>query len=320
MTSAADREAYEQWLTHHPHGSLWQSLKWEAYQRALGRDTRIYVAEESGEIVASALIIIDRTTGGFSTWECPRGPVVSDERFAASGKLIETIIQDAKAEQCITLFMSPPISLTANRLQLTASNRHIHPQATLILDLTLSDDQLLAQMHPKGRYNIKVAKKEGVTVEKSTDIDIFYSLLQATGSRDGFRIHSKAHYARFVDALPSSFLLIAKYAEKPIAGLLGVTWNGTGVYYYGASSSEHRNLMAPYLLQWEALHLCKASGCTTYDLLGIDSPSQPPTAWKGVTEFKYKFGGSVVEYPAEQQLVLRPWAMRALAVKRKFLG
>ncbi len=41
--------------------------------------------------------------------------------------------------------------------------------------------------------------------------------------------------------------------------------------------------------------------------------------WAGVSAFKEKFGGTVVIYPAEQQIVLRPLLWKVLQWKRKFL-
>jgi lipid II:glycine glycyltransferase (peptidoglycan interpeptide bridge formation enzyme) len=181
-------------------------------------------------------------------------------------------------------------------------------------------------MHPKGRYNIGVAKRSGVTIHTGTaaDVPAFAQLLKETSKRDGFTISSESHYTRFLSSLEGSFLLMAKYADKPIGGLLGVTWNGTGIYYYGASSFVDRALMAPYLLQWEAMRLCRAAGCTRYDLLGIErvtaNGEHAAGPWAGITEFKRKFGGTVVTYPPEQMTVLRPWTYQALQMKRALLG
>jgi lipid II:glycine glycyltransferase (peptidoglycan interpeptide bridge formation enzyme) len=190
-----------------------------------------------------------------------------------------------------------------------------------MLDLTLSDEQLLAQMHPKGRYNINVARKNGVIVEQSTDIDAYYALAKKTGSRDGFTIPQKKHLDDFITALPGSFLLLAKYNGKSIAGLIGVTWNHTGIYYYGASDYEHRAVMAPYLLQWESMQFCKKAGCTRYDLLGIAPVgSNPDHEWAGISSFKEKFGGTVISYPPEQEITLKPMMKMLLSLKRKLIG
>ncbi|MDZ4216756.1 MAG: peptidoglycan bridge formation glycyltransferase FemA/FemB family protein, partial [Candidatus Gracilibacteria bacterium] len=80
------------------------------------------------------------------------------------------------------------------------------------------------------------------------------------------------------------------------------------IYYYGASSNANRELMAPYLLQWRAIQEAKIRGCGTYDFLGIapeDATKNHP--WKGITEFKQKFGGSVLQYPQARDIIHRPF-------------
>jgi len=342
LATSEELHLYETWIRSHRQGTLWQSVVRKKYVEACGKETRIYGISEqrpttSGQFLASALVVIDRTIGGYSTWEIPRGPLWQSDKLQASSfkpaeALLERIVQDAKREHCIALYLSPSHSLAACSLQLAASPRHIHCEATRMIDLTLDENQILAQMHPKGRYNIAVAEKHGVTVREGTenDTESFYALLQATGKRDGFTVSQKSHYRRFLDCIEGSFILIAEHAKKPVAGLIGVRWGTTGIYYYGASSYEYRNLMAPYLLQWEAMKKCKAMGCTKYDLLGIEPPEEKPQAkslklqalhpWAGISDFKRKFGGSIVIYPPEQMMVLRPFMYNVITMKRRLLG
>ena len=121
---------------------------------------------------------------------------------------------------------------------------------------------------------------------------------------------------------------------------MGVCCGKTGIYYYGASDYAYRVTMAPYLLQWEAMKRCKEKGCTTYDLLGIVPPlplslTLSPTSakdsagrrgemendhpWAGVSAFKEKFGGRVIEYPHEREVVLKPLLKKLFAMKRRLL-
>lgn len=264
---------------------------------------------------------IDTTTGGYSVWEIPRGPLWANP--AALDELLKRIVVDAKHERCIEILFSPATPLLSTHYPLRTSPRHVHAQATRILDLHHSEEQILAQMHQKGRYNIGVARKHGIEVVEGSvnDIDTFYALLRSTGGRDGFKISQKSHYTRFLSDLRGSFMLLAKHQGTPIAGLIGVQWGAMGIYYYGASSYEHRHLMAPYLVQWEAIRRCKAKGCTHYDLLGI-SPEPAPAndPWLGISDFKRKFGGMVVTYPQEQTLVLRPIVKFLLGWKRRIVG
>ncbi len=319
LKTQADLVHYDRWVRAHPQGTLWQSVAWRQYQQALGKEVRIYAAKSGGEIQASALIVIDRTSFGLSTWDCPRGPVTNDELRITNYELMERMVADAKKSRCMSLYLSPLTPLITDHLPLITSQRHEQPQATIVIDLQQNEEDILKQMHPKGRYNIRLAEKHGVEIRESTDIDAFYHLIKQTGNRDGFGVHQKSHYSHFLENLDGSFMLMATHEKKPIAGLLGVEWNGTCIYYYGASDHTHRQLMAPYLLQWEAMRRAKLHHCHTYDLLGIAPPGAGrENSWTGITDFKRKFGGTMIEYPAEQQIVLRPVTRRLLAIKRRF--
>lgn len=335
-------DRYERWIRNHPRSTMWQSLERKTYLEALGRTTRIYVAENEGEISASALVAIDTTAFGLSTWEIARGPIwgVEDGEWGV-GNLLQQIYDDAHDEDCLTLFISPQLPLPPTPYSLSPSNRLVHCEATRIVHIANTEEEILAQMKPKGRYNIKLAEKSGVTVRSSDSIEAFYALIEKTGGRDGFTHHPMAHYRTFLEKMPGAFLLLAYPPPPspciPIAGLIGVIWGTTGIYYYGASDHDYRALMAPYALQWESIRLCKAQGCTAYDLLGIAPPTNDSWAtgndqhdhspltsrhskahpWEGISSFKEKFGGTVVTYPPEQMLLLRPWVWRLLQVKRR---
>lgn len=317
LTSPADLQLYAQWIAAHPQGTLWQSPAWKTYQEALGRQTRVYAACEGETIVAGAMVIVDRTNFGLSAWDIPRGPVWNDGATART--LLDAIVLDAKKGGALSLYLSPIAAIDVPGS--APSPRHEQPEATRIVDLSKDDETILAQMHQKGRYNIKVAQKNGIIIRLSQEIDVYYGLMKQTGERDGFGIKPLSHYKAFLERLPGTFLLLAYKEETPVAGLLGCVYGTAGIYYYGASSYEHRALMAPYLLQWEAMQHCKKHGCTSYDLLGVaPGGSGADHPWAGISGFKEKFGGALVAYPAERQIVLKPLALRALQMKRTILG
>lgn len=327
LSTPAELDAYDRWVKTHPHGNLWQSLERKTYLEALGREVRLYAVIESGTILASAEVVIDKTTFGFSTWDIPRGPLTASGEEARATSLIEHVERDARNNRCMSLFLSPTLPLETRNSKLLPSSRHIHAQATRVVDLTLSEENLLKQMKPKGRYNIKVAERHGIRIEESRDVDGFARLVMETAKRDGFTALPASKYRAFLEHLPGSFLLLAYASDKSVAGLMGVIWSKTGIYYYGASDYAHRPLMAPFLLQWEAMKYCKAKECTTYDLLGIAPPEAASVElqarssahpWQGITAFKEKFGGDIVTYPQEQEIRLKPIASAMLQLKRKF--
>jgi peptidoglycan pentaglycine glycine transferase (the first glycine) len=293
-------DQYLKYWERHPRRNLWQHPLWQAFQQALGHKTWMLKTEHS-----SALIVRHPLPLGLCWLEIPRGPLV--EKGKSADKLMEEVAALAKSEKAIFVRMSPyeEPKLTAYRLLPTASDHH--PQTTLVLDLSLSEEDLLKQMKPKGRYNIKVAEKNGVTIRENQGADPFYDLLVKTTGRDGFSANPKAYYEKMLQALqPHAQLLMAGQGGKAIAGGVFVYLDHVGTYYYGASDHEYRNLMAPYFLQWEAIREAKRRGCKTYDFLGIAPEGAANHPWAGVTEFKKKFGGTVVNYPQAKELVVRP--------------
>jgi lipid II:glycine glycyltransferase (peptidoglycan interpeptide bridge formation enzyme) len=324
LTTAEDQAAYDSWFARHAARSLWQSPAWRRLQEHLERTVRLYALRDSREIRASAMVIIDRSSrGGVSTWDIPRGPLwAPDVPHDALQRFLEMIVSDAKKAGALHVTYSPPTSLPFTVPLARSSKRLVQPQATRLIPLAGSEEDMLARMKQKGRYNIRLAEKHGIRVEESKDAAGFAHIAKKTSQRDKFTSHGERFYQTFLDALPGSFLLLA-YQEGqtiPIAGLIGVIWEGHGIYYYGASDHDQRHLMAPYLLQWEAMKRCKAAGCVDYDLFGIAPADVPGHPWAGITQFKEKFGGEIVTYPSEQEMVLRPVTRAVLKIKRKILG
>ncbi|MDH5507306.1 MAG: peptidoglycan bridge formation glycyltransferase FemA/FemB family protein, partial [Anaerolineae bacterium] len=175
-----------------------------------------------------------------------------------------------------------------------------------------------ARMKQKTRYNIRLAAKKDVTVRVSADIETFASLMQVTGQRDGFGVHSLDYYRRAYELfhpIGTAEILIAEYDNQPLAALMVFAQGSRAWYLYGASNNLHRNRMPAYLLQWEAMRWARAHGCTSYDLWGVPDAAQDTLEaefmqradglW-GVYRFKRGFNGQLVRAAAPLDLVFRP--------------
>jgi lipid II:glycine glycyltransferase (peptidoglycan interpeptide bridge formation enzyme) len=161
-------------------------------------------------------------------------------------------------------------------------------------------------MKQKTRYNIRLAEKKEVIVRFSANVDAFYDLMEVTGERDRFGVHSREYFRRAYDLFhPSGMceLLVAEFAGKPLAALMVFARGPRAWYFYGASSDEERNRMPAYLLQWEAMRWAKARGCVEYDLWGVPDTdeealeagfSERSDGLWGVYRFKRGFGGRLV--------------------------
>lgn len=292
--------------------NLWQHPDWEAFQKSIGRTTKWIQVEG-----AQALVVTHQMPLGLTWIEVPRGPLFED--VESLERIMSEIEKYGKKEKAVFVRLSPFKNLTAHRSPLTATKYDHQPQTSLVIDLEQTEEDILRQMKPKGRYNIKVAQKHGVSIASMENVDDFYELLNVTGSRDGFGIHPKRYYQKMIDKMPKNAkLLLALHHNKVIAGGLFIYLDDWGIYYYGASDNHHRNVMAPYLIQWEAMREAKRRGCKRYDFLGIAPEGAQNHPWKGVTDFKKKFGGTVKNYPIAQDMVLRLFWYAVYQMYKKF--
>jgi lipid II:glycine glycyltransferase (peptidoglycan interpeptide bridge formation enzyme) len=101
-------------------------------------------------------------------------------------------------------------------------------------------------------------------------------------------------------------LFLARHDGDLLAGIIVFGFGRTAEYMYGASSNEKRNLMAPYLVQWEGMRWAKERGAAVYDLWGIpDRLEESEDLW-GVYRHKRGYGGEIVRYIGAFDLVRAP--------------
>ena len=179
----------------------------------------------------------------------------------------------------------------------------IQPPDTVVLDLTQSEEQLLLGMKPKTRYNLRLAMKKGIEVRSGTveDLSNWYKLYRETAARDRIAIHSYTYYRTLFDLSlsyrgdsPRIALFLASYEGTLIGGIIAALFKDEAIYLYGASSNQHRNVMASYLLQWEAMKWAKQGGARRYDLFGISPTDDPTHPLGGLYRFKTGFGGRIL--------------------------
>ena len=216
------------------------------------------------------------------------------------------------------------------RLNWGTHQRNLHkattdilPADTMIVNLKGTDEEILASMKAKTRYNIRIAERHRVHTRSGNhhDMDIFYDLYRQTCQRNGINLHHRTFFeAMFaphdlerqtIDTSTDFDLLIAEYEGSPLAALFVVYSSTRATYLFGASSSKQRNLMGTYALQWEAIKRAKARGCTEYDLFGTAPNNDPSHPMHGLYRFKTGFGGQELhrmgcwDYPFREHEYLR---------------
>lgn len=188
------------------------------------------------------------------------------------------------------------------------SFEEVQPKWRQVIDISGSVEDILAQMKPKGRYNIRLAQKKQVEVnsynsktininDKSV-INSFYRLVAQTVQREGISGRPLDYFITMIDKFSDTDYLeiyIASYKGEPLAAALVGFYGDVASYLYGGSSSEHREVMAPYAMHWQIIKDAKSRGIKRYDMLGRSRPADKNSKWSGVTRFKEQFGGEAVE-------------------------
>lgn len=297
-----DFETWKTFVSAHAEIHVLQTAEWGELKKGFGWDVARLIVDDLG-----VQILFRRLPLGFTVAYLPK-PIEGEVRPTVH--LLQSEIDSVcRKHHAIFIKLEPDVwqdqSITFNLQPSTISPHNIQPPRTIIISLEGSEEDVLARMKQKCRYNVRLAEKKGITVRAWDDLYGFHRLMQVTGGRDGFGVHSLAYYKKAYDLFhPTGMaeLLVAEFEGRPLAALMIFAIGKRSWYLYGASNDEERNRMPTYLLQWEAILWAKARGCTEYDLWGVpdadeetleaEFESRHDGLW-GVYRFKRGFGGQV---------------------------
>lgn len=306
-----------------------QSYEWGTFREKTGI-----------KIIRQGVFHDNKLTGGFTmtihripktSWNIgyiPKGPIPDK-------KMLDEIRVLGKKEKCIFVQLEPNECFSEDKEKLLTAlslKKAAHPlftQYTFMLDLTKAESDLLKNLHPKTRYNIKVAQKHNVTiVEKNTDdaFQKYLELMQETTKRQKFYAHSLDYHKIQWQVLShikkpeelSSHLLVANYNMKTLAAWILFVFKDTLYYPYGASSNEHRETMASTLMMWEAIKFGQKMGLKKFDMWGaLGQEPDPLDPWFGFHRFKQGFRPEHIMFIGSYDLVIQPILYQAYVAADK---
>lgn len=240
----------------------------------------------------------------FTPWTIgyfPKGP-------KPTKKMIEELLNLGRQKRAIFIQIEPN---TTEKVALKPSHHPLFTKYTFVLDLTKSEEELMSAMHPKTRYNIRVAQKHNVTVKEDNSAYAFNAYLRLTEEttvRQGFYAHNTTYHKTMWEIMHSAG--IAHLFTASLKGEVLSAWivfvSGDTVYYpYGASGRDHREVMAPTLLLWEIAKWAKKNGLKKFDLWGALGPRpNEKDPWYGFHRFKQGFNPRLVEFVGSYDLVI----------------
>jgi peptidoglycan pentaglycine glycine transferase (the first glycine) len=305
-----DREIWDDFVSGSPTSPILQSFEWGEFKAKFGWKPIRIAVEDKGKIIAGISILKRQIPfAGCSIFYAPRGPIVdfSDRKLLEC--LLSAVEDEADEQRSVSLKIDPGIPEgqeqvldTLMSLGFVKAPKQVQPRATFQLDLTLSLDEILKSFEEKTRYNVRLAQKKGVVVQEDSGekgIKLFYEMYARTAQRDKFLIHPLKYYRALEEELfkrGMGKVFIAYFEGKPIASVVVFCFGSKVWYMYGASFSEHRNVMPNHLLHWHVIEWAKGRKFKTYDLWGVPAnPSEEHPLW-GVYRFKKGFNGKLVKY------------------------
>lgn len=288
---------------------------------------------QDDKLIGAALIIFEHIRGKYYYAYCPRGPVMSpDLTVEQQKKFICSLINHIEKEHEPVFFrIEPerekhPTSVCQKYFNSAAAalSHGATPRCTRVLDLRKSAEDLLKEMKPKTRYNIRLAERKGVQVTQGYDQsfqDNFIKLLAETTKRDKFIAFAPEYYRQQLEFFgPKGNLQIfqATVDGEPAAAIMVSFYGPRAIYLHGASSHKYRAAMPNFAVQWAAIKAAQEKQMQTYDFWGVapqNAGSKHP--WAGITRFKEGFGGEYKEWVGPHDHIIKPLLYKAYAGYKK---
>ncbi len=331
-----------------PGAHILQTRQWGQVKQAYGWQPFPKIWRDSGGRVTAAALVLRRTitlrgiNTGLGVMYVPRGPLMEPGDISLRRQVFEDLQNFARTSRSIFIKIDPEVHLgsgipgeedaaddpdgqeTIALLESQGwrfSREQIQFRNTVWLDLAGSEEDWLARMKAKTRYNLRLAMRKGVVVRGGSlaDLGLLYKMYAETSLRDGFVIRSEGYYHTVWSEFMTAGMaepLIAEVEGEPVAALLLFTYAGRAWYLYGMSRDAHREKMPNYLLQWEAMRLARQRGCAIYDLWGAPDEFDTSDSMWGVYRFKEGLGGKVIRTIGAWDYPVRPWLY---ALYTKFL-
>lgn len=295
-----------------------QSWEWGQFRQAMNIDVARLIHVSNNKVKLAWQLTFHRIP--HTPWMIgyfPKGPLPTTDMVSELTRLgrekhaiFIQLEPDSKAE-------NKPFALHS----LTPSHRSLFTKFTFELDLAKSEEDLLKQFHPKTRYNIRVAQKHEVIITEDNSPQAFNEYLKLnreTTGRQGFYAHSSLYHQTMWSILHKAGiakLFCATYKGEVVAAWILFIWKNKLYYPYGASSRNHREIMAPTLLLWEIIRWAKKQKLEIFDLWGALGPNPDPNdPWFGFHRFKQGFNPTLVEFVGSYDLVIHPMLYRLYCV------
>jgi lipid II:glycine glycyltransferase (peptidoglycan interpeptide bridge formation enzyme) len=310
-SDASTDPAWDDFVLAQPDGHHEQTSLWGDVRRMLGWRVVRVTLRERGAVIGGAQVQLRRVRRIGQWAYITFGPVVARGDLSVEKILLAELKHFLRQERARYLLAQLPYDagefgsrllddgFIKAPLALAPSNM----TATLLLDLKKSEAQMLAEMHPVTRKQIRQGLKRGLVIERggAADLDEFWRLMCALCVRR--KTVPNPASPEFFHELWKRFsprgwmqVYVAKLEGKTVAGQVAFRFGDWFRVWKIGWDGAHAELRPTHLLYWKMICAAKEQGCRHFDFVNLDlQPSGLPV--DGAAEFKLGFGGEVKKLP-----------------------
>ncbi len=300
LQRCSDKEQWDEYILEHG-GHPLQLWSWGQVKAGHGWKPERVFAYNDDEIVGAAQVLVRRLPLPFRTFAyVPRGPLFNEEFKDEFLDKIATLVK--RDHHSVALSIEPDVKSFDKPESWVHSTNHILSAETILLDVSKSESDLLADMAKKTRQYIR---KSGADVKikqvkKREDIEACLAIYRQTAARAGFNLHNDQYYFDvFLQMQDYSPIFVAYENDVPISFLWLAISEETAYELYGGMTERGQELRANYALKWHAIKKVKEWGLSGYDFGGLVAG--------GVSNFKQGWSSEVTVFAGTFDKPLSPF-------------
>lgn len=318
IIDATDQKKWDKFVTSHDDANFLQSWAWGDFHQARNKTVvRRVVLDNDGKIVAAYVGQVETAKRG-TYMAIAGGPIMDWSNKKLREAVFNDIKEQAEKNKCVFVRIRPQIvendknRALFKQLGLRPAPMYLSVEYAGILDISKSEEEILAGASQGLRRKIRKAQKNDITVTTSTDpkdIKTFYKIQLETAARQKFVEFSEDFLRKQFEAFAKYDevkLYTAKLGDEILAQNFMIFYGNEASYHYGVSTDLGTKYSGAPLLHMQAMRDARERGIKRYNFWGITAEDDTKHRFYGVSQFKRSFGVEELIYLHAHDLVIKP--------------
>lgn len=299
LQRCTDKEQWDDYILENG-GHPLQLWAWGQVKAGHGWKAERVFAYDEDTIVGAAQVLIRRLPTPFRAFAyIPRGPLCDDAHKDEILLKIETLVK--RDYHAVALSIEPDVLEFEKPDGWVRSTNKVLSAETILLDVTKSESDLLADMAKKTRQYIRKSGAEVriKQVKQQQDLEDCLTIYRGTAERAGFNLHQDQYYFDVLNQMQDYSPIFVAYEDDVPVSFLWLAISETTAYeLYGGMNDRGQELRANYALKWHAIKKVKEWGLSRYDFGGLVAG--------GVSNFKQGWSSDVTTFAGTFDRPLSP--------------